>query len=174
MQSYVLIPSPPLAPSVYHHSKLTRGAAVKALKLVTYPEDLIEWKETLEYILKYPRRVYTNLFPSRQTYWLVFMLFVLNGTDWVAFEVLNLGNSTLEQTPLGSRIIDGLFQAIGTTQLFRVTVTMANTLISCSFRGILCGINSNAIYWTTGALCYHDVRQCPYLLFSLPLVYREL
>ncbi|KAI0107291.1 TrkH-domain-containing protein [Hypoxylon sp. NC0597] len=86
--------------------------SLKVLKLVTYPQDLVEWKETLEYILKYPRRVYTNLFPSRQTYWLVFMLFVLNGTDWVAFEVLNLGNTTLEKTPLGSRIIDGLFQAL--------------------------------------------------------------
>ncbi|KAI1806350.1 TrkH-domain-containing protein [Daldinia bambusicola] len=87
-------------------------SSLKLLKWVTYENDLVEWKETLEYILKYPRRVYTNLFPSRQTYWLVFMLFVLNGTDWVAFEVLNLGNSTLEQIPLGSRIIDGLFQAL--------------------------------------------------------------
>ncbi|KAI1375491.1 TrkH-domain-containing protein [Hypoxylon crocopeplum] len=92
--------------------RLTWNVAVKVLKLVTYPQDLVEWKETLEYILKYPRRVYTNLFPSRQTYWLVFMLFMLNGTDWVAFEMLNLGNSTLEQIPLGSRIIDGLFQAL--------------------------------------------------------------
>ncbi|KAI1473418.1 TrkH-domain-containing protein [Daldinia eschscholtzii] len=87
-------------------------SSLKLLKWVTYEDDMVEWKETLEYILKYPRRVYTNLFPSRQTYWLVFMLFVLNGTDWVAFEVLNLGNSTLEQIPLGSRIIDGLFQAL--------------------------------------------------------------
>ncbi|KAI1138316.1 TrkH-domain-containing protein [Hypoxylon sp. FL0543] len=90
----------------------TLWCSLKILKLVTYPQDLVEWKETLEYILKYPRRVYTNLFPSRQTYWLVFMLFVLNGTDWVAFEVLNLGNTTLEKTPLGSRVIDGLFQAL--------------------------------------------------------------
>ncbi|OTA68669.1 TrkH-domain-containing protein [Hypoxylon sp. EC38] len=92
--------------------RLTLWCSLKVLKLLTYPQDLVEWKETLEYILKYPRRVYTNLFPSRQTYWLVFMLFVLNGTDWVAFEVLNLGNTTLEKTPLGSRIIDGLFQAL--------------------------------------------------------------
>ncbi|KAI1209800.1 TrkH-domain-containing protein [Annulohypoxylon truncatum] len=92
--------------------RLALWCSLKILELVTYQEDLVEWKETLEYILKYPRRVYTNLFPPRQTYWLVFMLFVLNGTDWVAFEVLNLGNSALEQTPLGSRIIDGLFQAI--------------------------------------------------------------
>ncbi|KAI8958065.1 TrkH-domain-containing protein [Daldinia sp. FL1419] len=92
--------------------RLILWSSLKVLKSVTYENDLVEWKETIEYILKYPRRVYTNLFPSRQTYWLVFMLFVLNGTDWVAFEVLNLGNSTLEQTPVGSRIIDGLFQAL--------------------------------------------------------------
>ncbi|KAI1761151.1 TrkH-domain-containing protein [Hypoxylon sp. FL1150] len=85
---------------------------LKILKLSTYPRDLIEWKDTLEYILKYPRRVYTNLFPARQTYWLVFMLFMLNGTDWIAFEVLNFGNSALDQIPLGSRIADGLFQAV--------------------------------------------------------------
>ncbi|KAI1485699.1 TrkH-domain-containing protein [Biscogniauxia mediterranea] len=92
--------------------RLELWCGLKLLNLATYPEDFAEWKETLEYILKYPRRVYTNLFPSRQTWWLLFMLFVLNGTDWVAFEILNLGNTTLEQIPLGSRIIDGLFQAL--------------------------------------------------------------
>ncbi|KAI5921050.1 TrkH-domain-containing protein [Camillea tinctor] len=92
--------------------RLELWCGLKLLDWATYPEDFAEWKETLEYILKYPRRVYTNLFPSRQTWWLLFMLFVLNGTDWVAFEILNLGNTTLEQIPLGSRIIDGLFQAL--------------------------------------------------------------
>ncbi|OTB00695.1 hypothetical protein M426DRAFT_324056 [Hypoxylon sp. CI-4A] len=92
--------------------RLVLWSSLKILKLVTYQEDFVEWKETLEYILRYPRRVYTNLFPSRQTYWLVFMLLLLNGTDWVAFEVLNIGNSSLEQTSVGSRIIDGLFQAL--------------------------------------------------------------
>ncbi|KAI8623782.1 TrkH-domain-containing protein [Xylariaceae sp. FL1651] len=92
--------------------RLGLWCSLKALKLVTYPQDFNEWKATLEYILKYPRRVYTNLFPQRQTWWLVFMLFVLNGTDWVAFEILNLGNSTLDKTSPGSRAIDGLFQAL--------------------------------------------------------------
>ncbi|KAI0594794.1 TrkH-domain-containing protein [Biscogniauxia sp. FL1348] len=92
--------------------RLELWCGLKLLNLATYPDDFAEWKETLEYILKYPRRVYTNLFPSRQTWWLLFMLFVLNGSDWVAFEILNLGNTTLEQIPLGSRIIDGLFQAL--------------------------------------------------------------
>ncbi|KAI0449080.1 TrkH-domain-containing protein [Xylaria acuta] len=92
--------------------RLCIWCSLKILNLVSYPHDFIEWKVTLEYILKYPRRVYTNLFPQRQTWWLVFMLFVLNGTDWVAFEILNLGNPSLNGIKTGSRVIDGLFQAL--------------------------------------------------------------
>ena len=94
--------------------RLTLWVGLKVLNRVTYPDQYVEWKTTIEYILKYPRRVYTNLFPARQTWWLLFMLFVLNGTDWVAYEVLNFGNPELEHTPVGTRVIDGLFQALGT------------------------------------------------------------
>ncbi|RYP52363.1 hypothetical protein DL768_002474 [Monosporascus sp. mg162] len=62
----------------------------------------------------YPRGVLTKLFPARQTWRLLFMPFALNGTDWLAFEVLNLGSAFLEQTPLGTRVIDGIFQALVT------------------------------------------------------------
>jgi hypothetical protein len=86
---------------------------LKSLNMLTYETSFPDIKETLEYILKYPRRVYTNLFPSRATWWLLFMLFVLNGTDWVAFEVLNLGNPYLGHISNGSRVLDGLFQAVG-------------------------------------------------------------
>ncbi|KAI0473571.1 TrkH-domain-containing protein [Xylariaceae sp. FL0804] len=92
--------------------RLSLWCSLKFLQLITYPHDHVEWKATLEYILKYPRRVYTNLFPSRQTWWLLFMLFVLNGSDWVMFEILNIGNPNLDKTPVGPRIIDGLFQAL--------------------------------------------------------------
>ncbi|GAP91585.2 putative cation transporter protein [Rosellinia necatrix] len=92
--------------------RLSIWCGLNILNFVSYPDDFSEWKATLEYILKYPRRVYTNLFPPRQTWWLVFMLFVLNGTDWVAFEVLNLGNPNLTGIPTGPRVIDGLFQAL--------------------------------------------------------------
>ncbi|KAI0438246.1 cation transport protein-domain-containing protein [Xylaria telfairii] len=92
--------------------RLCIWCSLKVLNLISYPHDFVEWKATLEYILKYPRRVYTNLFPQRQTWWLVFMLFVLNGTDWVAFEILNIGNPNLSGVTPGSRAIDGLFQAL--------------------------------------------------------------
>ncbi|RYO93698.1 hypothetical protein DL766_004764 [Monosporascus sp. MC13-8B] len=96
---------------------------LKIVRLATYEDQLVEWKTTLKYILEYPRRVYTNLFPTRHTWWLLFMPFVLNGTDWIAFKVLNLGNAFLEQTPLGTRVIDGLFQALGTYHCIRHCLT---------------------------------------------------
>lgn len=85
----------------------------KVLSLTTAEESLKDFKGTLQLILKYPRRVYTNMFPARQTWWLLFMVFLLNCTDWVSFEILNLGNPVIEAIPMGARIIDGLFQGIG-------------------------------------------------------------
>lgn len=69
-------------------------------------------KAALSFVLRFPRRVYTHLFPARQTWWLVVMLVVTTGVDWVAFEVMSVGNPALERIPLGPRILDGLFQAI--------------------------------------------------------------
>ncbi|KAK0702383.1 cation transport protein-domain-containing protein [Lasiosphaeris hirsuta] len=85
---------------------------LKVLRLVTTEDSFCAEKATLEFILTYPRRVYTNLFPARQTWWLFLMLILLNGIDWVAFEVLNIGNSVIEQIPPGARTLDGLFQAL--------------------------------------------------------------
>lgn len=86
---------------------------LKVLSRVTNDETFCDFKDTLRFILKYPRRVYTNMFPARQTWWLLFMVLLLNAIDWVAFEILNLGNPVIEAIPVGSRIIDGLFQGIG-------------------------------------------------------------
>ncbi|KFY35598.1 hypothetical protein V494_05777 [Pseudogymnoascus sp. VKM F-4513 (FW-928)] len=86
------------------------------LKLLTriYPSDdqYADYKTTLRFILTYPRRVYTNLFPSSQTWWLFLMLIVLNGIDWAAFELLNIGNSLTSTIPPRFRVLDGLFQAL--------------------------------------------------------------
>ncbi|KUI55793.1 High-affinity potassium transport protein [Cytospora mali] len=85
---------------------------LKLLCRLTTDDALCDFKETLRFILKYPRRVYTNMFPARQTWWLLFMVVLLNMTDWVAFELLNFGNPVIEGIPISSRVIDGLFQAI--------------------------------------------------------------
>lgn len=86
------------------------------LKLLCFvypsPDQHTDHKATLRFILTYPRRVYTNLFPSRPTWWLLFMLIVLNGIDWAAFELLNIGNSATNAIPTRFRVLDGLFQAL--------------------------------------------------------------
>ncbi|KAE8355361.1 cation transport protein-domain-containing protein [Aspergillus coremiiformis] len=70
------------------------------------------WKITLDFILDHPRRVYTNLFPRRHTWYLLGTIIVLNGIDWAGFEILAIGNKEIEQLPPGYRVLDGLFQAL--------------------------------------------------------------
>ncbi|KJZ70575.1 hypothetical protein HIM_10043 [Hirsutella minnesotensis 3608] len=84
---------------------------LKLLWVATEDEMFRDLKSTLEFILKYPRRVYTNVFPSRPTWWLLFMLICLNSIDWAAFELMNFGNPAVESIPPGARTLDGLFQA---------------------------------------------------------------
>ncbi|CAI4214505.1 unnamed protein product [Parascedosporium putredinis] len=85
---------------------------LQGLKLFTPDKYFVSEKATLLYILKYPRQVYTHLFPARQTWLLVIMLMATMAVDWVAFEVLSIGNPAVEKMPIGPRILDGLFQAI--------------------------------------------------------------
>ncbi|TVY91016.1 High-affinity potassium transport protein, partial [Lachnellula willkommii] len=93
--------------------RLILWSMLKLLCLI-YPSPEIhsEHKATLRFVLKYPRRVYTNLFPSAPTWWLLFMVVVLNGIDWAAFELLNIGNSAVDVIPSHFRVLDGLFQAL--------------------------------------------------------------
>ena len=69
-------------------------------------------RSALSFVLRFPRTVYTHLFPARQTWWLVAMLGATILVDWVAFEVMSIGNPVLERIPFRARILDGLFQAI--------------------------------------------------------------
>ncbi|KAM0559512.1 hypothetical protein ACHAPJ_004542 [Fusarium lateritium] len=86
--------------------------SLRVLQLTTQPTTLGPWKETIEFILKYPRRVYTTLFASGATWWLFTVIAVINTIDWVAFEVLNIGNDVVEDMPVSDRIIAGWFQAV--------------------------------------------------------------
>ncbi|KAF7559088.1 hypothetical protein G7046_g5059 [Stylonectria norvegica] len=92
--------------------RLILWTLLRVLEYTTAPSTFGPWKETIGFILKYPRRVYTTLFPSRPTWWLLAVLVVTNVIDWVAFEVLNIGNPTVESLSAGDRVIAGWFQAI--------------------------------------------------------------
>ncbi|GAB7341959.1 hypothetical protein MBLNU457_g0259t1 [Dothideomycetes sp. NU457] len=87
------------------------------------------WKDhrnTITFLLDHPRRCYTNLFPARHTWWLLLAVITLNGIDWAAFEILNIGNEALyEVLPVNERVIDGLFQAFAVRNggFYVVTIT---------------------------------------------------
>ncbi|KAI8098566.1 cation transport protein-domain-containing protein [Halteromyces radiatus] len=71
-------------------------------------------RETLRYMLDHPRRCYTTLFPSTQTYWLLLTLVVITVVELVCFLALNYWLPVLDGLNWGSRFIDGLFQSIST------------------------------------------------------------
>lgn len=70
--------------------------------------------ESLEFLLDHPRRVFTFLFPSVTTWYLVAVLVILNGLDLIFFIVLDLNNQYLDAIPTGYRVMCGIFQAFTT------------------------------------------------------------
>lgn len=84
----------------------------QTLQYGTREADYPVLKETLGFTLKYPRRVYTMLFPSRSTWYLVAMLVGFVAVDWVFILTLSLGNTVITSIPVGQRVFDALFQSI--------------------------------------------------------------
>ncbi|KAI5926317.1 cation transport protein-domain-containing protein [Camillea tinctor] len=80
------------------------------LNLLSKSKEYGVWKEGFDFILKFPRRVYTSMFPAKDTWMFAatFMGFVI--ADWVLILLLGIGNPTMEAIPLGQRIFDALFQ----------------------------------------------------------------
>ncbi|CAK7203448.1 low affinity potassium transporter [Sporothrix eucalyptigena] len=70
--------------------------------------------EELKFLLDHPRRCFTLLFPSGATWWLFWLLVILNGIDLLFFIVLDLGSGPVFALPPGIRVLDGLFQAFST------------------------------------------------------------
>ncbi|KAI1802901.1 TrkH-domain-containing protein [Daldinia bambusicola] len=80
------------------------------LNLLSKDKEYSVWKEGFDFILKFPRRVYTSLFPAKDTWMfaLTFGGFVI--VDWVLILLLSIGNPTMDAIPVGQRIFDALFQ----------------------------------------------------------------
>ncbi len=71
------------------------------------------WEE-LRFLLDHPRRCFTLLFPSRATWWLFGILFLLNGVDLLFFIILDFGNPIVTNLAPNIRVLDGFFQAAAT------------------------------------------------------------
>ncbi|RDW69203.1 putative cation transporter protein [Coleophoma cylindrospora] len=80
------------------------------VNIVSKEKEYGDWKEGFDFILKFPRRVYTSLFPAKDTWGFAatFGGFVI--VDWVLILVLSIQNPTMQAIPVGQRIFDALFE----------------------------------------------------------------
>lgn len=104
---------------------------------VLTPERKVMRRETFRYLLDHPRRCYTTLFPSTQTWWLLIVLIAITLVELICFLALNYWLPVLAGISWGSRFLDGLFQSVATrngklisymTMLWMATLTC----VSCS------------------------------------------
>lgn len=84
-----------LATDEYSYPIFLRWCLVAIKKFTPNIDYFNQYQETVTFLLQHPRRCYTTLFPSRHTWWLLCSVIVLNGIDWVAFEVLNVNRVPL-------------------------------------------------------------------------------
>ncbi|KLU92620.1 potassium transporter 1 [Magnaporthiopsis poae ATCC 64411] len=70
------------------------------------------WEEAFDFILKYPRRLFMLMFPSRQNLVFVGFFSTLVAVNWVGLLVLNIGNPLFDDTPYPGRAGIMLFQAV--------------------------------------------------------------
>jgi hypothetical protein len=82
----------------------------KALYLFSKNKDYGMWREGFDFILKFPRRVYTSMFAARDTWLFIATFGSFVAADWVLILILSIGNPTMEVVPLGRRIFIALFE----------------------------------------------------------------
>ncbi|KAF4342172.1 potassium transporter TRK-1 [Fusarium beomiforme] len=83
-------------------------------------------QESLAFLLNYPRRCYTLLFPSGPTWILFGIIFALNFIDILLIIVLDLSNPEVASLPLSSRIPAAIFQAASARHTGTASFNLAN------------------------------------------------
>ena len=83
-------------------------------------------QEPLSFLLNHPRRCYTLLFPSRPTWILFSIIFILNLVDTLLIIVLDLDNPEVSSLPAGPRILAAIFQAASARHTGTASFNLAN------------------------------------------------
>jgi Trk-type K+ transport system membrane component len=83
-------------------------------------------QEPLSFLLNHPRRCYTLLFPSRPTWILFGIIFVLNFVDTLLIILLDLHNPEVNVLPVGHRIVAAIFQAASSRHTGTASFNLAN------------------------------------------------
>lgn len=126
------------------------------LNLCSKSKDYGVWKEGFDFILKFPRRVYTSMFPSRDTWVFVatFGGFVI--ADWFLILILSIGNPTMEAIPLGQRIFDALFEGF-----CKYTPGTCAWLLDRNSADEVSPHNSDPFWRIRYSISVRDVFRCP-------------
>lgn len=71
-------------------------------------------KQVYEYLLMYPRKCFTHLFPQVHTVWLLITVAAFNAIDFVTFRSLDWNSAALKGMRTMDKLMAGLFQSINT------------------------------------------------------------
>ncbi|KAI9313272.1 cation transport protein-domain-containing protein [Dichotomocladium elegans] len=110
--------------------------ALRAIIWVVYkllPRSRQMDRDTMRFLLENPRRCYTSLFRSVQTWWLLFVLVALTVAETVVFVTTNFWLPVLQGIPWASRVLDGFFQGVavrnGKYGVYPVGISIRNSNI---------------------------------------------
>ncbi|KAI9356056.1 cation transport protein-domain-containing protein [Pilaira anomala] len=98
------------------------------------PHSNVMRRETFRYLLDHPRRCYTTLFPSTQTWWLLIVLIAITLVELICFLSLNYWLPVLSGISWGSRFLDGLFQSVATRNVYIIAMYISVYPVAISMR----------------------------------------
>ena len=82
--------------------------------------------DSLAFLLDHPRRCFTLLFPSINTWYLTAVQIALHLLLWIMWIVLQIDYPNIIDIPPGNRIISGLFQALGVRTAGFMVISMSD------------------------------------------------
>lgn len=108
------------------------------LKHTVDEEEYVVWKEAFDFILKYPRRLYTMMFPAKANWVFVGIFSSIAILDWVLLLVLSIGNSVFSVYSVGKQVGLALFQALSKKKnhnpdSYHIWMCCLLTLSTCSY-----------------------------------------
>ncbi|KAJ5180530.1 hypothetical protein N7492_003740 [Penicillium capsulatum] len=90
-------------------------------------------KDPLGFLLDHPRRCYTLLFPSKPTWILFGILFIMNSVDVLLIIVLDLNNPAVNRLAPGPRVLAAIFQAASARHTGTSTFNLADVSPAVQF-----------------------------------------
>ncbi|KAF8704583.1 TrkH potassium transport family, partial [Rhizoctonia solani] len=113
----------------------------------------------LKFLLRHPRRCFMYLFPSHQSWYLLFTLVVIFILDWAAYLTFNIGMPGIEAIPPGPRVVGGFLQAVGQRAGGFTTINLqaiAPALQFVQVYPIAMAVRTSNVYEDSGVVIYQE------------------